>query len=561
MMQKKQYKTNGYALFAKRCFWVNLCGNSVAFFFVVGCSSGDVAQDAVDGNSRVEDAVETTSTDPKPSGFSMEEDWFTVVEGSTETLDVLANDNPVDLASLEIAEFPRHGLLSIGADQSILFEAAADYNGYDSFRYRIVLESGVSHEATAHLTIYKTLEDGAPMVQLPRKSILADEVAVVINSQDPISMEIGPAYALLRQIPESNLIYIDLDPAETTISSAAFAAAYADVEAGLTPEIQAFVLTWLAPYRVECMSMTSAFALGGFSPEYCNTSDEPCSFTKEVDYFHSESTRPFDDHAIRPAMMLAGQTLEYVQQLVDRGFAADHTFPTGTGYLVRTSDANRSVRWSDFRNTVKDWDHEGGLDLRFEDRSHPDDPDWISDASDVLFYFTGLIDVPFIDSNTYRPGAVADHLTSFGGSLLDSGDQMSALRWLEAGVTASYGTVVEPCNYQTKFPQIRVFVDQYFRGATVLEAYWKSVRWPGEGVFIGEPLARPFGRDVLSYEDGILNISTTGLSPARLYVVEAADHIDGPYEPVMDDIQVLVHKMYDIGVYPAQQRIYRLRAK
>ena len=33
---------------------------------------------------------------------------------------------------------------------------------------------------------------------------------------------------------------------------------------------------------------------------------------------------------------------------------------------------------------------------------------------------------------------------------------------------------------------------QYSTGATAIEAYWKSVAWPGEGVFIGEPLAHPF---------------------------------------------------------------------
>jgi hypothetical protein len=28
----------------------------------------------------------------------------------------------------------------------------------------------------------------------------------------------------------------------------------------------------------------------------------------------------------------------------------------------------------------------------------------------------------------------------------------------------------------------------------LIEAYWKSVAWPGQGIFIGEPLARPFGK-------------------------------------------------------------------
>jgi uncharacterized protein (TIGR03790 family) len=86
---------------------------------------------------------------------------------------------------------------------------------------------------------------------------------------------------------------------------------------------------------------------------------------------------------------------------------------------------------------------------------------------------------------------VADHLTSTGGDLLST-SQMSSLRWLEAGATASYGTVVEPCAFPAKFPDPVVMMKHYFAGQTLIEAYWKSVAMPGQGLFIGEPLARPF---------------------------------------------------------------------
>jgi hypothetical protein len=36
--------------------------------------------------------------------------------------------------------------------------------------------------------------------------------------------------------------------------------------------------------------------------------------------------------------------------------------------------------------------------------------------------------------------------------------------------------------------------NHYLKGDTLLEAYWKSVAMPGQGLFIGEPLARPYGR-------------------------------------------------------------------
>ncbi|MGD9842943.1 MAG: hypothetical protein AB7F79_02825 [Steroidobacteraceae bacterium] len=53
-------------------------------------------------------------------------------------------------------------------------------------------------------------------------------------------------------------------------------------------------------------------------------------------------------------------------------------------------------------------------------------------ATDVMFYFIGAVQVPGLTSNRIRPDAVADHLTSIGGALLDTA-QMSSLRWLEAG--------------------------------------------------------------------------------------------------------------------------------
>ncbi|MDY6830138.1 MAG: TIGR03790 family protein, partial [Pseudomonadota bacterium] len=36
-------------------------------------------------------------------------------------------------------------------------------------------------------------------------------------------------------------------------------------------------------------------------------------------------------------------------------------------------------------------------------------------------------------------------------------------------------------------------IDHYLNGETLIEAYWKSVASPGQGLFVGEPLARPFG--------------------------------------------------------------------
>jgi uncharacterized protein (TIGR03790 family) len=112
----------------------------------------------------------------------------------------------------------------------------------------------------------------------------------------------------------------------------------------------------------------------------------------------------------------------------------------------------------------------------------------------VLVYETGLVRVPHLDTLGWVNGALADHLTSFGGLLDKNGGQMNILAWIDAGATASYGTVSEPCNHVQKFPHPQLLLQHYLQGSTAIEAYWRSVAWPQQGVFVGEPLAAPFSR-------------------------------------------------------------------
>jgi hypothetical protein len=204
------------------------------------------------------------------------------------------------------------------------------------------------------------------------------------------------------------------------------------------------------------------------------------------------------------------------------------------------------------------WTHPEGLSMSYVDNADGSGLNYIENTSGVLFYFTGLASVPEIGTNTYLPGAVADHLTSFGGQVPQS-SQMSVLAWLEAGATGSYGTVVEPCNYPTKFPNIHVMTAHYYRGATLVEAYWKSVAWPGEGLFVGEPLARPFGPSDVTWSDGTLTITTTSLIPAVPYELVAAADEAGPWSTVMSSISVAAHHRADITFSPTTAPIYRLR--
>jgi uncharacterized protein (TIGR03790 family) len=150
---------------------------------------------------------------------------------------------------------------------------------------------------------------------------------------------------------------------------------------------------------------------------------------------------------------------------------------------VQTNDAARNVRAARYPLAQE----------LFTDRIHMQlvHASALKDARDIVFYIVGAVRVPGLETLHFLPGAVADHLTSTGGALTET-DQMSSLRWLEAGATGSYGAVVEPCNFPTKFPDPVALMRHYLAGDTLIEAYWKSVAMPGQGVFIGEPLARPY---------------------------------------------------------------------
>ena len=310
----------------------------------------------------------------------------------------------------------------------------------------------------------------------------ARNLGVVVNEKDPLSVQIGEYYQAQRNIPAGNMIFVEFEPSQEVLSQEEFSELRRHIYRQSSDEIQGYALTWAAPYRVDCMSITSAIALG-FNEKYCATGCKP---TAPNPYFNRDSTRPYEDYGIRPAMMLAVTNFQEAKALIDRGLEADETYPTHTGYLLQTSDANRSRRAEKFALTKI------LLESRF--RIEFLQQDAIANRDDVMFYFTGLRTVPDLNTLDFLPGAIADHLTSFGGQLINGkSGQMSSLRWLEAGATGSYGTVVEPCNFNAKFPEPGLVMDTYLSGATLMESYWQSVFWPGQGVFIGEPLARPFG--------------------------------------------------------------------
>ncbi len=220
----------------------------------------------------------------------------------------------------------------------------------------------------------------------------------------------------------------------------------------------------------------------GYDAAQCRSS---CAAGRPSSYYNADDARPFSNRGMRLSMLLPTESVADAKALIDRGTASGFRVLPATAYYLATSQQARNARARFFpRPAVLAAKKLTVTRLQ---------ADALEGPRDILIYQTGMASVDKLDTLGFVPGALADHLTSFGGDLLGN-SQMSSLRWLQAGATASYGTVSEPCNHWQKFPQPSVLLKHYVSGSTAIEAYWRSVAWPAQGVFIGEPLAAPYRR-------------------------------------------------------------------
>jgi len=316
----------------------------------------------------------------------------------------------------------------------------------------------------------------ASWLRMPRLQgrITAQTLGLVINLDDSYSVAVGEYYQQKRGIPAENVLRVHL-ALKPRLSVAEFATLEAQVRRRLPQAVQGLALAWRQPYAVECNGLTSALAFG-YQPKIC---EQTCAASEVSPYVQYTGHQPFAEKGLRPTMMLAARSVQSARRLIDRGVAADATLPSAflgaNAWFVSTSDVARSVRSALFppAGMMRPW----SLDVkRIQADALPHLPR-------TLILQTGLARVEGLDKVDWLPGALADHLTSFGGALdAPPGEgQMSAIDWIEAGATASYGTVSEPCNHWQKFPHPQLLLLSYVQGVTSLEALWHSVVWPAAG--------------------------------------------------------------------------------
>jgi uncharacterized protein (TIGR03790 family) len=327
---------------------------------------------------------------------------------------------------------------------------------------------------------------------------------VVVNTNSVDSAELGEYYAAAHGIPAHHICRLGIATNLQTVTSNEFQTLLRGpiiqhiASENLVDQIDILVLCGAFPTRVRNVEGVTAALFYGFqnAPAYneggigCNLPDNTFS-----DYYRAErafrSADGWNETNGFIAFHLIASSLPAARQVVDRGAAAQSTFPAGAIYLYHYGDGFRGIREELFANTEFTCTGLPGLPIGCMIGPYYQS---MTGRTNVIGYHDGYGTIlPAIrTNNVWLTGTYADHMTSCAGLLPDSCDgQSTVLDWMNIGASASYGTVAEPCAYLEKFPD-PLMGFYYARGFSLGECYAMSVAAPYQGLFAGDPLAAPF---------------------------------------------------------------------
>lgn len=334
-------------------------------------------------------------------------------------------------------------------------------------------------------------------------------------------MYIGNYYKNARNIPDSNVLYMrSAAPNYSAFTQTNLPAFLASLDQrGITDHADYAVLAPLDTFYVSApglvtdacspvnrFSMGSVFTMGFIAQEvltthpssqainqYYSGNDSAVAFDSSVAWLNGQISTSGGARRYFIGAMLGyngplGNSVPDILSMIDRSVAVDGTRPAGTFYFMNNAaDPARNVRSPSFSTAVNGINGRGGAAVILNGVLPIAPP-----RTDCLGIMTGVSDFDLPGSGVLlRPGAFCDHLTSYAATF-DVGAQTKLSAWIAGGASGASGTVEEPCNYNGKFPHPRLHTF-YFQGMSLGESYLRSVQYvPFQGLFVGDPLTRPF---------------------------------------------------------------------
>jgi hypothetical protein len=364
---------------------------------------------------------------------------------------------------------------------------------------------------------------------------------LVVNSASPSSLAIANHYIALRQIPSSNVLYLQWkgDPYTTDVETFRRQILQPILETiqerGLAAHIDGVIYSSDFPYSIDLAADLKRLSpnhqklldarVPGFAslnsltyyyqlvlqqqPLYAlwqaqtNLYHRPVTGGKELAKTHGfrgwygwgqngellevGGSRYFLS-AILGVTAGKGNTVPEVISYLSRSAKADGNPPAGTVYFTKTNDPRSLPRQPWFEPAVTAL-KALGVSAEVLDSESP------VGKQDIAGGMFGHANIGWDQrKNTILPGAAVDDLTSYGAEFKGNAAGQTLLsEFLRAGAAGSSGTAVEPLSNWAKFPLPFLFV-HYARGCNLIESFYQSVMAPYQLVIVGDALCQPWAK-------------------------------------------------------------------
>jgi hypothetical protein len=366
---------------------------------------------------------------------------------------------------------------------------------------------------------------------------------LVVNSASPSSLAIANNYIALRQIPSSNVMYLEwkgdlhTTDVETFRQQILVPILQTIADRGLTAHIDGVLYSSDFPYSIDLkadlknLHANHKALLDPQVPDFGTLNSltyyyqlvvqqHPVYSTFQVQtnlYFRpvdATGKQLADTHGFRSwygwgpngeLLEVGGSrylvsailgitsgkganTVPEVLRYLERSAKADGSPPNGTIYFSKTADDRSKPRHPWFDPAVSEL-KKLGVAAELITAEVPVGKD------DVAGGMFGSANVLWDQrKNTILPGAIVDDLTSYGAEIKSNTFSQTLLtEFLRAGAAGSSGTAVEPKSNYFKFPNPFLYV-HYARGCNLVEAHYQSIAAPYQLVIVGDALCQPWAK-------------------------------------------------------------------
>jgi autotransporter-associated beta strand protein len=363
-----------------------------------------------------------------------------------------------------------------------------------------------------------------------------ENMLLVVNPNDPASLQIANAYAALRDIPSNNILFLappsDYRNDGQPISQAEVYSYYlspianAITSRGLTNQVDYIGSIGQATcYSITPQFFTSSttanslnYALGLLTPLtngsgltlqgatykylsgpasglFQNPATLPVGGNSAIHHSASYSVAyPVAGNTVATNYYMSGtigytgtngNTVQEVVASLQNAAAADGTYPNGSVYFEDSSDPRATMRSSQWSTTAAQLAARS-ISGQLESNTPGATP---LNRANVLGAACGAATLTLNNGSTYLPGTWADNVTSFGCDFPDT-SQTKATKFIASGAAGTTGSVIEPYSIAARFTNTSIYTF-IADGSTLGEAFAKAVASPDVQMPLGDMLAQP----------------------------------------------------------------------